>query len=110
MPIPDLLFGKIPEPRKLELYRQVPMPPEGWPDGTTPQALKASCDKAHDNLKVVVRDRDRLQHEVIEVRRDAALAQRWQLKIFLSLMGATWAVLGGLLKWLIPFAIRGMTK
>lgn len=107
MPIPDLLkLAKIPEPRELELYRQVPMPPEGWPDRTTPEALKASDDKAHDNFKLVRADRDRLQRQVIDL-----YVRLWFLvKLFLGTMVFTWSVLGWALHLLIPYAVRGMAK
>lgn len=99
--IPDLL-----KPSDYEFYRAEPKPANGWPDRDSPKALLKSLDKAHDNLHHALRVNDRLRLALLELHK----RQRWQLRIFIALMAATWSALGWVFNLLVPYAIHGMTK
>lgn len=103
-PSPEL--KELLKPSKHKYYEQIPMPPRGWPERETPEALRKSLDKCHDIQHAVLRENDRLRKVVLDLYE----AQRWLLKLFIALMLGTWTVMGGVLKWLIPYAIRGMAK
>jgi hypothetical protein len=100
-PIPD---SDIVPPREYEFYQQQPRPPQGWPPRDSPHALRRSLDKAHDNLKRVVRENDQLRSALGKLHR----RQRLQFKLFSAAMGLTWTVMGWLLHLLLPYAIVGM--
>lgn len=101
VPIPELL-----KPTDYEFYRAEPKPAGGWPDRANPKALLKSLDKAHDNLHHALRENDRLRLALLGLHR----IQRWQLRIFIALMAATWTALGWALNFLIPYAVHGMAK
>jgi hypothetical protein len=102
---PDLIpNSEIVPPRECEFYEQQPRPPQGWPSRESPHALRRSLDKAHDNLKRVVRENDQLRAALGKLHR----RQRLQFKLFSSAMGFTWAVMAWLLHLLLPYAIVGM--
>lgn len=100
--IPELL-----QPSDYQYYHAIPMSP-GLPPPRrdTIEALKKSLDKAHDNLRMAVRQNDHLRLALLKMHRQ----QKWLLKIFIALMLCTWSVLGSLLKFLLPYAIHGLAK
>ena len=100
-PIPDLL-----RPSDYEYYRAQLLPGERLPPRDTNAALRRSLDKAHDNLRMVVRENDRLRLALLKMH----ARQKWLLRAFIVLMGVTWSALGGVVKFLLPYAIRGMAK
>jgi len=106
MSAPDSSLPELLAPSDYQPYVALPRPPQGWPDRDSPKALRKSLDKAHDNLHHSIRDNDRLRRALIELH----ARQRWQLKIFLALMGLTWTALGWALNLLIPYAIHGMSR
>ena len=60
---PNLIEGYSLEPIK-PFYRQVPRPPEGWPDRTTNQALKKAADIAHKNDETLRRANNDLLRQI----------------------------------------------
>lgn len=108
MKISDLL-----RPPDYTPYVELPKPPEGWPPRDSLPALRKSLDKAHDNLKHVVRENDRLRAASLALYQEKMRSDRrhkWQLRILYTLIGLTWAAIWGLLQWLIPYAIHGMAR
>lgn len=101
MPIPDLL-----KPSDYEFYRKLPMPEGGWPDRETTKALRKSDDIAHDNIKQLVRENDRLRAALIDLHRKQ---RRW-IKILLTCFVTLAGAVASLFAWLIPFAVKGMAK
>lgn len=99
--IPELL-----RPSDYEYYKAVPLPYGMLPRRDTPEALRKSLDKAHDNLRATVRENDRLRLALLTMHR----RQKWGLRIFIALQALSWSALGGVIKWLIPYAVQGMAK
>lgn len=99
--IPDLL-----RPSDHEYYRPTQRPISGWPERDSPHALRKSLDKAHDNLHHAIRDNDRLRAALLKV----AGRQKWQLKVFIVLMGITWSGIGWILNVLIQFVMHGLAR
>jgi hypothetical protein len=87
-------------------YVARPCPPGGWPNRDSLPTLRKSLDKAHDNLRHALRENDRLRAALLALHQ----RQRWQLRIFLTVMGITWTALGWALNLLIPYAIHGMAR
>jgi hypothetical protein len=101
MPDPELL-----KPSDHEFYHRVPMPDRGWPDRENPRALRQSLDKAHDNVKQLVRENDKMRGALIGLKRQ----QRKWLKILLACLGVLATAIGSIFGWLIPYAVHGMAK
>lgn len=99
MPIPDLL-------KPSAFYRELPMPSDGWPDRETPRALRKSLDKAHDNLKLMLKENHTLRGALIDLHRKQ---RRW-IKILLTCFVTLAGAVASLFAWLIPFAVKGMAK
>lgn len=93
-------------PSGYEPYVARPCPPEGWTSRDSLPAVRKSLDKAHDNLRHALRENDRLRAALLALHQ----RQRWQVKIFLAVLGITWTVLGWALRLLIPYAIHGMSR
>ena len=82
------------------IYQPQPIS-KNWNDPTRQQMIE-SLNKAHSANKVLVAALDKALLQVIEER-------RWR-KWLITGLGATWATMAFVLKWLIPYAIRGMLK
>jgi len=99
----DFFFGpdleELLRPDSHVYYRQEEMPDQGWPDRDSPQAVRKALDCAHDNMKALVRENDRLRRVLIESQR----RHRRQL-------GTIWTGFIGLMAWLVPFAVKGMAR
>jgi len=82
------------------------------PEDLTPEKLAKAGDKAHDNIKLLIRDRDRLQaNQLVLNKQNAALldARKWQ-RIWNLILTAGLGALGWTVKVLIPLALKGMAK
>lgn len=100
--IPELL-----RPSDYAYYTAIPSHPRAiWPDRDTVPALRKSLDKAHDNLRHLVSENDRLRSAVFKLHRRI----RWLLKVFIALMLVTWSAFAGIVKFLLPYAIQGMQR
>lgn len=97
----DLLDELLREP-KYEFYKREDMPAEGWPNRDTPKALRKSCDRVHDNMRVLVNENDRLRAAVLELRRRQRICWGISLTAAIGMLG--------MLAWLIPYAVKGMSK
>lgn len=101
----DLLHDLLDEllrPPEYEYYRHEDMPPGGWPSRDSAKALRKSCDRVHDNMRVLVTENDRLRAAVIELRRRQRIC--WGIGLF-SVAGMV-----SIIVWLFPYAIHGMAK
>jgi len=99
--IPELL-----RPSDAEFYHQIPKPKEGWPDRDNPAALRKSLDLAHDNLKVLVAENDRLRAALLTLHRKL----RFWIRVSVTALGILGSAMAGLLGWLIPYAVKGMAR
>jgi len=100
-PIDDLL-----RPSDFAYYRAIPLVPGRLPRRDTPEALRKSADKAHDNLRAVVRENDRLRLALLKMHR----RQKWGLRGFTALLGFTWSVMGWIVKLVLPCVLKAMAK
>ncbi len=82
------------------IYHQGPIS-EDW-NNPTRQKMIESLNKAHSANKVLVRAFDKALLEVMDGR-------KWKKRLLWA-FGATWTLIAFTLKWLIPFAIKGMLK
>lgn len=82
------------------IYVQEPIS-EDWNNPTRQQMIK-SLNKAHSANKVLVAALDKALLEVMNGR-------KW-IKRLLWAFGATWTCIAFTLKWLIPYAIKGMLR
>jgi hypothetical protein len=82
------------------LYVQQPISKK-WNDPTR-QEMIDSVNKAHSVNKALVANLNKALLEVMSGR-------KW-IKRLLWLNGATWTMIGFTLKWLIPYAVKGMLK
>jgi hypothetical protein len=90
------------KPPDYEFYRREDMPPEGWPDRESQKALRKSCDRVHDNMRVLVRENDRLRAAVIELRRRQRIC--WAISLAAAI--GMFSVFG----YLLPYALHGMAR
>lgn len=97
----DLLDELLREP-KYEFYRREDMPADGWPNRETPKALRKSCDRVHDNMRVLVNENDRLRAALIELRRRQRIC--WGISLAAAI--GMFSILG----YLLPYALHGMAK
>lgn len=82
------------------IYVQQPIT-KNWNDPTRQQMID-SLNKAHSANKILVKALDKALLEVID-------GQKWKKRLLWA-FGATWTLIAFVLKWLIPYAIRGMLK
>lgn len=82
------------------LYQQQPIS-RNWNDPTREQMIK-SLNKAHAVNRTLVAALDKAIHELMQER-------KWR-KWLWSAIAAVGVTVGGILKWLIPYAIKGMLK
>lgn len=88
-----------------EYYKHRDAPPMGWPKRRVPTVEQ--LDRAHDNIRKLVAEKDRIiaaanaQAEVLEKER------KWR-KWILGAFGFTWLCFYGVLKFMIPYVIKGM--
>lgn len=90
------------KPPNHEFYKREDMPADGWPSRDTPKALQKSCDRVHDNMRVLVRENDHLRAAILELRRRQRIC--WGI----SITAAVGMI--SMLGWLIPYAVRGMAR
>jgi hypothetical protein len=67
-------------------YRQVPRPPDGWPDRTTPEALKKAADIAHTNSEALRKSNNSLVLQVLHLQGEVKTARNWRWGIVASLL------------------------
>ena len=101
-PIDELL-----RPSDYEYYRPMtPRPRAGWPRRDSLQDCRKSLDKAHENLRHLVRENDRLRAALLEIKE----RQRWTLKVFIALFTGSWGLFAAVLKLFLPALLRGLVK
>jgi len=67
-------------------YRQVPRPAGGWPDRTTPEALKKAADVAHTNLEALRKANSSLVLQVSHLQDEVKTLNNWRWGIAASLL------------------------
>jgi len=103
---------EILRPADYEFYRIV----EKWKPPQkprTPEQLTADAYKAHDNIKVLVWERDRLQKAVVDLNDEVERyrkRQRWLVGVIVT----TWLSWAGVVAWVAkvvaPLVIKGLGK
>jgi len=95
--------------RLRDFYQQRPEPPAGWPDRRDGDQLVRSLDKAHDNIKLLVRDNDRMRADMWSVVKQL----KRQRKYVIAAWGAVVTV-GGFVFWiakdLAPYVLKGIAN
>ena len=72
----------------------------------SPEQLTDDTYAAHDRIKDLVRENDRLRTTVFALDK----LVRWLLKASIALLVASWALFATALRFLLPYAIHGMAK
>ena len=88
-----------------EYYDQKPPPPGGWPKRTVP-TIK-DLDRAHDNLKKLVQEKDRIIEQANAQAHALDRERRWR-KSMIAAFIATWTTILWILKLLVPYALKGL--
>ena len=99
---------EILRPADYEFYRIV----QKWePPKTERSAEQLTLDayKAHDNIKMLVIERDRLQKAVAILNRSVEREKKWRNWITTGLI-LTWTVIYGVTKVVAPLIIKGLTR
>ena len=105
MPDPNLIG-----PSDEEFYRILPPPPGGWkPRLPTPEVLQKSLDVAHDNIRKLVASNDQQRVVILHMESEVRQYKLWLKGSWAALL-VTWALLGWVVKFLLPYAIHGMAK
>jgi len=90
------------DPRIWHVYHQSQGIFPGYDELRDPSRLQRDINCAHDHIRILVHTNDALMANLMYER-------AWR-KLLLWALGATWAGIGGLLAWLIPFAVKGMAR
>jgi hypothetical protein len=103
---------EILRPADYEFYRIV----QKWESprqARTPEQLTLDANKAHDNIKVLVMERDRLQEALLAVNEELEKARKWQ-RWLVSALVLTWTSWAAVVWWaskvLAPIVIKGLAK
>jgi hypothetical protein len=100
--IPELL-----RPSDFEYYRPMPQRPRsGWPRRDSLLDCRKSLDKAHENLRHLVRENDRLRAALIKMHE----RQRWIVKVSIALFTGSWGLFAAVLKLFLPALLRSIAK
>ncbi len=91
-------------PPKLEIYRQTNTR-VNW-DNPTREEMVKSLNDAHSANRAMVIALDQTRMLLVQERERA---RNWR-NLLLGALAATWTVLGFMLKFLLPWAIKGMVK
>lgn len=92
-----------------DFYHQRPQPPGGWQKRNDPDALVESLDKAHDNIKRLIRDNDRMRADTWALIGEL----KKQRKYVIAAWGAV-LTLGGFVLWIAkdlgPYVLKGIAN
>lgn len=69
--------------------------------------IVTSLNKAHSVNKVLLANLDQAFRNLVEANEEIKALKRW-VKWLLWCLGASWAVIGYIIKFLVPFAVKGM--
>lgn len=102
----DRLFIVHPTPAD-EYYKPQPEPPGGWPKRTEPTVEQLN--RAHQNIRQLVLEKDRIIQQGNALCEELKRERRWR-RWLTAAFAATWVSIYCVLKYLIPYAIKGMLR
>lgn len=104
------MVPRVLRPADPEFYSDVPEPIGGWrPRLPTPEVLQRSLDKAHDNIRKLVTQNDEQRSLILRLEDHIASYKLW-LKFAWLAIGGLVGTIGWIIKFLLPYAIRGMAQ
>lgn len=92
-------------PDLASLYQQT-ADRKNWDDPSRAEIVK-SLNKAHAVNKALITNLDEALASLVSANEEIKALKRW-LKWLLWCLGASWAVIGYIVKFLLPFAVKGM--
>ena len=95
-------------PSDWEFYQSLEKwsPPPSPEEPRSPEQLTNDSNRAHDNLKELVVERDRLQRAVLRLTTRCQLLMRVLVASWVLWIGVFWAGI----KWAVPWIVKGMMK
>lgn len=95
------------QPGVSHLYQQT-ADRNNW-EKPTPEQIAQSLNKAHAVNKAVTKNLDDALFALIDAR-DQIKKLRFWLKVLWGALGISWTVTGYVIKLLLPFAVKGMSR
>jgi hypothetical protein len=93
------------EPALTGLYQQT-ADRKNWDDPNRTEIVK-SLNKAHSVNKVLIANLDQALRDLVSANEEIKALKRW-VKWLLWCLLASWGVVGYIVKFLLPFAVKGM--
>ncbi len=79
---------------------------KNWADPNHAEIVK-SLNKAHSVNRVLIANLDQALATLVAANEEIKALKRW-LKWLLWCLGVSWAAIGGIIKFLLPYAVKGM--